>query len=122
MSTKDTATLSWEWPADRSPEKAVLATVTRITMQDANAIGNSPSMTAHLPEPMLLDAKAISGAFHEGTPLSLRLPKMELGEVSAGDMVAIGLVEEDICICIEKAPVNLDEQALAQWFSNWSCQ
>lgn len=121
MSTKDTVQLSWEWPADRSPVRTVLAKIDRVEAQKTGSIANSPSMAAHLPDPVLLDAHAIDGAYTARTRLSLRLPKTELGDVSAGDIVAFGLVEGDVCICIENAPADLDEDARADWFSKWSC-
>ncbi len=121
MFTKDTLKLSWEWPAGRSPQQKLLVIVDSIKKEKNISISNSASMTAHLPDPMILTAHVIEGSKTNVTKLSLRLPEMELGNIAVNDQVVIGLDEGDISICVEKVPEHLEKDAISTWFSSWNC-
>jgi len=121
MITKEILKLSWEWPAGRSPKQKILVVVDNIETKSNNSIGNSASMADHLPDPMILKAHVLDGDVARGTQLSLRLPKMELGNILVNDQVAIGLDQNNISICIEKVPTGFEKEALKQWLQLWTC-
>jgi len=124
--SKPRQTFQWEWPADRTAEKFLLATVTSIEKQKTGLMGvnKSPSIADTLP-----DAHRITGTIIDGGKqfkkkyFSLLLPKVELGDVAVHDTVGLGIVENTICICISKVPDTAkgrDRQM--QWLSSWRCQ
>ncbi len=113
--------LRWEWPADRKPEHRIAATVASLAPAH-EGVKMSPSIAAHVPDPMLLEATVEAGrADWAGRGLTLRLPKLELARIAVGDRVALGLVGDGVCICIAAVPAGQDPAQLEKWLDDWTC-
>lgn len=113
--------LQWEWPADRSPKHRVAATVTALG-PTKQGVAKSPSIARQLPDPMLLEGKVTAG--HDpwsGHSFKLVVPKVELADIAVGDTVALGVVDDAVCICIAPIPREYLDAQLQKWLADWKC-
>lgn len=110
--------LKWEWPAERQPElKLVMA------IADASPAGKgwfgikrSPSLVEGIPDPVELKGTVIKGdSSLLQKSITLTLPRLEAGALGKGDVAAIGVLDNNVCICIRKL-ASADED-----LSGWQC-
>lgn len=123
-SPSESATLRWEWPADRVPDHRILVRIDAIREERGGLLGirRSPSLADALPNPVELEATVVAGdAPGLGRRLSLRLPRPELHDIAVGDHAAMGLLGPGTCICIAKAPAGTDQAAQERWLASWNC-
>ncbi len=120
MSNGDTEkNYRWEWPADRKPDTRLLAKVSRLEKNSEGFFGinRSPSIAANLP-----DAQVMTGHIVDGNQkFTLILPKVEAANISVNDYVALGILGNDVCICIAKAPDSGNQTKQMEWLKNWEC-
>ena len=113
--------LRWEWPADRSPTHKIAANLTSLAPAK-EGVAKSPSIAAQLPDPMLLRGRVTAGRDDwKGRSFELHIPKLELADIGVGDAVALGLVNDDVCICIAPMPGGHDETQTHKWLHGWNC-
>ena len=113
---------SWEWPNDRLPDHKLAIKVDKVKPQSTGFLGlkKSPSFVTSLPDPMELTGTVISdSAGLTGKRINIVLPKLELGGVTEGDIVAIGVLDAGICICLEPIPGAESEAHI--WLEQWLC-
>jgi len=109
----------WEWSADRKPETRLLAKVSKLEKPSEGFFdtNKSPSIAANLP-----DAQVMTGRIADGDQkFTLVLPKVEAANISANDYVALGILGNDICICIAKVPDSGIHAKQIEWLKNWEC-
>jgi len=120
---KNTTTLKWEWPAGRKPEVRLALHLEQVEEQSTGlfGLGKSPSIVQNLPEPMHLAGEVLAGdaAKHGAHTIELVVPRKEIPGIGKADRVALGIVQEKICICIEKIPAEVSN--LDGWLAQWSC-
>jgi hypothetical protein len=110
--------LKWEWPADRQPQLKLVMEITSIEEADRGWFGvkKSPSLIEGIPNPITFRGVIVGGTGHfDGKTVSLTLPKLEAESISSGDHVAVGVFENNTCICIKKL------QSSDQDLSDWQC-
>ncbi len=98
--------LRWEWPAERQAQIKLMMTVEKTKAADQGLFGikKSPSLAGSLPDPVEVTGVITKGdATLINKSVRLVLPKMELGETGAGDNLLLGVINNNICICIKKA-------------------
>ncbi len=117
-------TLSWEWPADRVPDHRLLIHVEDIHDEQGGMFGirQSPSLAAALPDPVVVTATVVAGPeAWAGQRLTLRLPRLELGGVTPGDHAGLGVLGDEVAICIAPAPADADRDGQIRWLDSWAC-
>ncbi|WP_444943300.1 hypothetical protein ACJJIK_15760 [Microbulbifer sp. ZKSA006] len=95
--------LKWEWPAARKAEKTIVIEVTTLKPVGSGLFGlkKTPSFAANIPDPI-----TISGIIQEqdspldGKTLKITAPKLELGSLKTGEYATLGIINNDVCICI----------------------
>lgn len=113
----------WEWPGDRAPDYRILVRVDGLTRPKQGLFGwkKSPSLASALPDPIELNGTVMAGERDWiGKKIVLSLPQLELAGAGEGDHVAMGLLGQNVCICIEKAPQRLPDDP-EQWLASWRC-
>ncbi len=108
--------LKWEWPADREPALKYVVKVSSITKADGGWFGlkRSPSIVEGVPKPVNLSGHIIHGdQMTSGQSVTLTLPELELVNISQGDIVALGMVKKDTCICLKK--MSAPDEDLSDW-------
>lgn len=122
--------LVWQWPAGRQPDHKLLLNIRDIKRERTglfNFFKNVESAADYLPEAMVLLGTVAAGRVGLlGAEVSIRLPRIELGGVAAGDHVGVGIIDEDkgdrnICICIKSAPDGLGSKELKDWLQSMEC-
>lgn len=110
---------TWEWPADRKSEIRLLAKVSKLEKHSEGFFGinRSPSIAANLPDAQVMTGRLVDG----DQKFTLILPKAEVANISANDYVALGILGNDICICIAKAPDGGNQAKQMEWLKNWEC-
>jgi hypothetical protein len=114
----------WEWPADRKPHNRILVKINKLEKQGEGIFGvkNSPSIASNLPDAMVLEGIVVqSDTKMAEQSLVLTFPKIEIPDIAIGDKIALGIVENDVCICAEKLPASVEASQEAEWLSNWNC-
>jgi hypothetical protein len=110
--------LTWEWPAGRQPARTLVIRVVQIEPADFGMFGakKSPSIVEGIPEPVLLSGSALHGASSSRTQfVSITLPQLEAHGIASGDIAAIGLLDDKVCICLRKLQSPDEDQA------GWQC-
>lgn len=113
----------WEWPDDRFPDHKLAVKVEQLKPHSTGFLGlkKSPSFVSSLPDPMVLTGIIVAGkAGLVGKSVNIVLPKLELGNVSADDIVAVGVMDAGVCICLEPVPTSESEASV--WLEQWQCQ
>ena len=125
MSNGDTQkNYKWEWPANRTPEIRLLAKITKLEKQKESLFGTnkSPSIAGNLPDAQVLTGNIIDGREKlADQTFTLVLPKVEAANISVNDYVALGIIDNDICICIAKVPSSESRAKQMEWMANWKC-
>jgi hypothetical protein len=110
--------LKWEWPADRQPEFTLVVALTDVNVADESWFGikESPSLLEAMPDPITLKGIIVKGDTRlKDKTVSVTLPKLEAGPVRKGDVLAVGVSERKVCICIKRL------QSTDEDISNWKC-
>lgn len=113
---------SWEWPDDRFPDHKLAVRVEQLKPHSTGFLGlrKSPSFVASMPDPIVLTGKVVAGNVNLiGKSIKIVLPKLELGNVSADDTVAVGVLDAGTCICLTDMPVT--EREASTWLEQWQC-
>lgn len=113
---------SWEWPDDRFPDHKLAVKVEQLKPHSTGFLGlkKSPSFVASIPDPMVLTGTIVAGkASLVGKSVNIVLPKLELGNVSTDDIVAVGVLDAGTCICLESVPMS--EHEASAWLEQWQC-
>ena len=122
--------LSWQWPAGRTPDHKLLLDVRKVGRQRirlSRLFSRVESAADYLPDAMELTGTVILGREHLlGANATLRVPRIELASISAGDRAGLGIIDQDgrdrnICICIKSAPDGLGSKELKDWLANMEC-
>jgi hypothetical protein len=56
-----------------------------------------------------------------GSAVHIRVPGADVPEASQGDLVALGIAEGSICICVRKPPADLDSARTHAWLASQTC-
>ena len=71
------------------------------------------------------DARRWSGTVTEGdlagSAVHIRVPGPDVPEAGNGDLVALGIVEGSLCICVRKPPAALDPTQTHTWLASQTC-
>ncbi|ROS00200.1 hypothetical protein EDC56_2838 [Sinobacterium caligoides] len=96
-----TQELHWQWPNDRTPDRVLQLTIDDIAPAKSGLFGilRTPSLIANMPEPQVVRGYLTDKP--EQT-ITLTLPKVELGSLTEGDSAALGVIGDNICICVKK--------------------
>ncbi len=114
-------TLSWEWAANRIVKHKMIVEV--VELEAVNKWIKSPSFAADMPDPVSLEGKVLISDFPgKINIIKLVLPKPELGDVSKGKKLALGLVDNDTVICVGVLPLNLSDDEEDVWLGQWECK
>ncbi len=112
--------LTWEWPAERQIKHKVIVEV--IELSKIWKLLKSPSFAENLPDPMSLKGKILKGnTFKKGALIKLKLPKVELNEITEGSIVMLGMVSENTVVCIKDKPTGLSDAEENVWLENIEC-
>jgi hypothetical protein len=114
--------LKWEYPAGRNAERFELVKLDSVAREGGGLFGirNSPSMADALDDPRVWSGTVAEGD-RAGSPVHVRVPGPDVPEVKNGDLVALGIVEGHIVICVRKPPHDLDSAALRSWLGTQTC-
>lgn len=120
--------LSWQSPVGRTAAFRVAAKVSKIGKPSVGFLGllRSPSIAgpASLPDPIELSAAVVSAPADFGAEaVELTAPRAYLPALSAGDHVALGILANAVCVCIEKIPPDVATQgdaAIEHWIADWT--
>ena len=118
------ANYRWEWPAGRTASNKLLVRVTDVSKQSQGLFGlrKSPSIGDSYPDPMVLTGQIIAALPHPGTgDVQLALPAVELGGAQTGSMVALGLIDDGVVICLQPVDADMTEDAATSWLDGWTC-
>lgn len=110
--------LKWEWPAERQPTFKLVVAVSDVSEASSGWFGikKSPSLVNGLPDPVTLKGTIVSDdAGLRNKTVTITLPKLEAGAISKHNFAAIGVLENDVCICIRKL------QSADEDLSDWQC-
>ena len=118
--------LVWEWPANRSPQRTFIVKVENIKNYKAGLFGlkQSPSIASSLPDPKYLSGKIIAETNKtlKGREIGIVMPALEISGVSTGDLINLGLLNEDIAICASKLDSKLTDSELTDLVKNPTCK
>ena len=120
-SSNNDTVLNWEWPANRIIKHKVIVEV--FDIRTIKKWVKSPSFAADLPDPMALRGKVLRGDFAgQMEMIKLVLPKVELGDVSKGSKLAIGMIDDKTVVCIAALPLYLNDIEENIWMEQWECK
>lgn len=108
--------LKWEWPADRQPTFKLVVAVSDVSEAGSGWFGikKSPSLVNGMPDPVTLKGTIVKGdASLQNKTISITLPKLEAGAIGKGNVAAIGVLEDNTCICIKK--LQSPDEDLSGW-------
>ncbi|MCF6252517.1 MAG: hypothetical protein L3J75_14815 [Methylococcaceae bacterium] len=112
--------LNWEWPANRVIKYKIIIDVSNVAAEKKWL--KSPSLAADLPEPTIMQGKVLLGDLASKIErIRLILPKVELGGVTKGSKIALGMIDSETVVCITEVPANTLDSELAAWLMNWEC-
>ena len=110
--------LKWEWPAQRQPQLKLVMMVNDLKAADKGWFGlkRSPSLVEGLPDPITLQGTVVKGdPSLLQKSIAVTLPKLEADFLSKGDLAALGVLDNHVCICIRKL------QSVDEDLSDWQC-
>lgn len=110
--------LKWEWPAERQPALKLAVLVADVGAADKGWFGikRSPSLVEGIPDPIELKGTVINGDRSLlQKSITITLPRLEAESIGKGDFAAIGVLDNNVCICIKKL-ATADED-----LSDWQC-
>ena len=113
--------LEFEWPNGREPGHRLAVQVESVKPYKSGWFGlkNSPSISK-LPDPIEVTAKVLAGnPSLLGETIELVMPKLMLEGLSAGDRMAVGVLDQKVCICV--ASIKAETKDLDQWLNQWQC-
>lgn len=92
--------MNWEWPAGRQIKYEITVEVIRVSA--IKRFLKSPSFAKDLPDPMLLKGKVLKGGhLNVDSLIELALPKVDLGGITKGSIVMLGMVDDNTVISIK---------------------
>jgi hypothetical protein len=114
--------LNWEYPAGRVPATYLLVRLDDVEKEGGGFLGirRSPSMADAMPDAMIWSGSIADGD-SAGIRVQIRVPGEDVPKVEKGDRVALGLVEDRICICVRVPPADLDAAAARAWLTDQGC-
>ena len=120
--------LSWQSPAGRTVAFRVAAKVDNIGKPSRGLfrLQRSPSILgpASLPNPVEFSAAVVSApADFDAQVVELTAPSAYLPVLSAGDHVALGILANAVCVCIERFPPDVvarGSAAIERWIVDWA--
>ena len=114
-------TLNWGWAADRIVKHKVIIEV--LELEAVSKWIKSPSFAADMPDPISLEGRVLRSDFPEKINIiKFVLPKPELGDVSKGEKLALGLVDDNTVVCMGALPLNFSDTEEAAWLAQWECK
>lgn len=112
---------NWEWAAGRIVKHKVIIEV--VELEAVSKWIKSPSFAADMPDPVSLEGRVLRSDFPEKINIiKFVLPKPELGDVSKGEKLALGLIDDNTVVCIGTLPLNLSDTEEAVWLAQWECK
>ena len=102
---KPDITLTWEWPDERKSETQIKIKVESIKPQSKGIFGvnKSPSVLGWIPDGVVLNGIITNNDESlTGKTISIILPEEEIKDISAGDILSLGLVDSEVCIEVSK--------------------
>lgn len=117
----------WQWRADRALHQRVVVEVDRIKPEGRGLFGlrAAPSLAGSLPDAQTVDATVlltdVEARLSAGESFQFRTPLIELKGASAGDRLALGLID-DLVVCIDHAPKDIAGTDLLVWLENAPCK
>lgn len=114
--------LTWEYPAGRSAERFLMVRLGKVEKEGGGLFGirRSPSMADALDDARLWTGTVVNGDL-AGSAVHIRVPGVDVPEASQGDLVALGIAEGSICICVRKPPTDLDSARTHAWLASQTC-
>lgn len=107
--------LKWEWPDGRAIEDRILIKVEDVKARSSGLfeLKKSPSFAENIPDPTVItgivqNKDTVIG----GRSLNIVAPKPEIGSTETGSYAVLGVVENDVCICI--VPVESENVDITQ--------
>lgn len=113
--------LNWEWPNGRQPDHKIAIKVDKLEKYSAGFFGlkKSASIATSQPDPMTLKGKVVAGsASLLGKQVQLVLPKVELRGAGEQDVIALGILDQQVAICLQAVP---SADAADAWLAQWQC-
>jgi hypothetical protein len=117
--------LKWEWPAGRTLDSRALVEVHSLKKESGGLFGikKSPSMANAFPDPIILSGKVLEGPPGiYGKAVRIRLPAAEAKGVTPAQLVGIGLVGSDTCVCVVPAPQGVAAGEAKEWLAQLQCK
>ena len=112
----------WQWPAGRAATEKIAVTVQEVRKERRGLFGlnRAASIGTNFPDPMVVEGQVVAGPAHlVSRTVRLRLPKAELGQAASNSVMALGILEDDIVICVASVPE--DTADASAWLADWSC-
>lgn len=94
---------NWEWPADRAIEERRLIHIKNIKKKSSGFFGinKSPSLVSNFPDPYIIGGITINVDSKIKTEtVQVTAPLLEIEGIKAGSLAMLGIVENNICVCI----------------------
>ncbi len=118
---KNDTIINWEWPANRIVKHKMIVEV--VDLRAADKWIKSPSFAADIPDPMSLKGKVLkSNLASQIEIIKLVLPKVELGDVSKGSKLALGMINNSTVVCVGVLPLNFSSIEEDAWLEQWECK
>lgn len=118
---KNDTIINWEWPANRIVKHKMVVEV--VDLGAVNKWIKSPSFAADIPDPMSLRGRVLrSDLASQIEIIKLVLPKIELGDVSKGSKLALGMINNNTVVCTGVLPLNLSGVEEDTWLEQWECK
>ena len=126
MVATGTLELTWQGAAGRTASRFVIVRVRDLSAESGGLLGflglrRPPGMAGYMPEPHVLEGE-VAGGDMAGHAVRLRLPGGETRGVTAGDVVALGLVDATHCICVLRVPAGITVEGAAAWATGQACR
>jgi len=117
-----TSHITWEWPADRVVERVWVISVKKLEKFNQGFFGlkASPSIGSSLPDPIKLEGKIISENA-AGQQIEVVFPLIEIKNISVSDTIKVGLLKDDVIICVKKLEGNIDDAEVTKASKVMNC-
>jgi hypothetical protein len=125
-SGRELVQLQWEGAAGRQPESKLVVQV-RERKEGApgtlGQLGNHPSLARSVPSPVDIQAAVLAHTGSWSAPnVALRYPKYKLPDAALNERLALGVLGQNVCICLARVPGDVADAALPEWLAHWQCE